>query len=510
MKRILKFLGSRTFLTGALILLQVVWLAVWFLRLTAYAHWVNIFFAVISVLICLYIVNKNENPAYKIAWILLIAIVPALGSLMYLLVGNKRPSRKLRRRLEAEQEKQRSLHVQGNAILEQIRRMDQRVYSIFRYIWERGSYPAWSNTRTDYYPVGEEMFQAMLADLKRAEHYIFLEYFIIAQGRMWDEILRILEDKVKEGVEVRVIYDDVGCLGYIPAGYHRQLEKKGIRCIAFNPFVPVMSAVMNNRDHRKILVIDGQVAFSGGINIGDEYINEKERFGHWKDTGYRLEGEAVWNFTLMFLEMWNGLLPTDETLQRFYPHRYRRSPFQGDGFVQPFSDSPLDEETLAENVYMEILAQAKEYVYIFTPYLAIDNEMQTALSNAAKRGVDVRLVTPGIPDKRTVYQLTRSYYGDLLDAGVKIYEYSPGFIHAKSYVCDDCLAVVGTINMDYRSLYLHFECGTLFYKSKVVKQLKEDCLKTMEQSRPVRKEDCRRGVLGDLCDAVLRVVAPLL
>ena len=510
MKKIINFLGSRMFVTGLLILVQVAWLAIWFLRLTQYAHWISIVFTVISVLISLYIVNKNENPAYKIAWILLIAIVPAFGGLMYLAIGNKRPGRKLRGKLEREQTKRENLHLQDEAVLEELKKTDSRAASTFHYIWKTGNFPVWSHTKTTYYPIGEEMFRAMLTELEQAEHYIFLEYFIIEEGRMWSEILRILERKVTEGVEVRVIYDDVGCLGYIPAGYHHQLEKRGIHCIAFNPFVPVMSVVMNNRDHRKIMVIDGHVGFSGGINIGDEYINEKQRFGHWKDTGFRLEGEAVWNLTLMFLEMWNGLRPTDDTFEPFYPHKFHQMAFPQDGFVQPFSDSPLDEETLAENVYMELLSQARDYVYIFTPYLVIDNEMQTALCLAAKRGVDVRLVTPGIPDKKTVYQLTRSYYWDLLDAGVKIYEYTPGFLHAKSYVCDDRLAVVGTINMDYRSLYLHFECGTLFFDSQLVKQLKADVLDTIGKSRLVKKEDCRRGFVGGLCDAVLRVIAPLL
>lgn len=510
MKKLLQFLGSRAFITGSLILLQLGWLSIWFFRLTQYVYGISLFFTILSTLIGLYIVNKNENPAYKITWILLIAIVPAFGGMMYLMIGNKRPARKLRRQLETEQERRKYLHAQDASVLNRLKEKDSRAYSTFRYLWEKGNYPVWTNTKTTYYSVGEEMFEAMIRELKQAKHYIFLEYFIIALGRMWDEILSILEDKVKEGVEVRVIYDDAGCLGYIPAGYCHKLEEKGIHCISFNPFIPILSAVMNNRDHRKIMVIDGHVAFSGGVNIGDEYINEKMRFGHWKDTGYRLEGDAVWNLTLMFLEMWNGLRPTDETFQTFYPHRYHETAFAQDGFVQPFSDSPLDEETLAENVYMEILAQAKDYVYIFTPYLVIDNELQTAICLAAKRGVDVRLVTPGIPDKKTVYQLTRSYYGALLDAGVKIYEYTPGFLHAKSYVCDDRLAVVGTINMDYRSLYLHFECGTLFYESQLVNELKEDCLKTIKLSRPVTKKDCRRGPLGGLCNALLRVVAPLM
>ncbi len=511
MKQMLKFMGSRMFITGMLILLQIGWLLIWFLRLTQYAHWISIVFTALSAVIAMYIINKNENPAYKLAWILAISIFPALGGLLYLSVGNKRPSKKMRLKLEREQNRRLNLHVQNAELLEQLKAEDPRAASTFRYVWEKGRYPVWNNTETRYYSVGEDLFRAMLEALERAEHYIFLEYFILAEGTMWSQILEILERKVREGVEVRVIYDDFGCLGYIPTGYALALEKKGIKCIGFNPFVPVVSAVMNNRDHRKIMVIDGHVGFSGGVNIGDEYINEKVRFGHWKDTGFRLEGDGVWNLTLMFLEMWNGLRPTDETFEAFYPHRYHDEEFKTDGFVQPFCDSPLDDETLAENVYMEILAQATDYVYIFTPYLVIDNEMQTALCTAAKRGVDVRLVTPGIPDKRMVFRLTRSYYEDLLEAGVRIYEYTPGFLHAKSYVCDDKLAVVGTINMDYRSLYLHFECGTLFYKSGLVRQLKEDALHVMEASCEIEPEQFKnRGLISGMGNAILRVLAPLL
>lgn len=511
MKKLLKFMGSRMFITGILILLQIGWILVWYLRLTKYVHWISVLFTVLGFLAAVYIINKNENPAYRLAWILLISVFPALGGLLYLSIGNKRPTRKMRKRIEEEQAKRLPLHVQKPEVVDALWAKDPRAAATFRYVWDKGNYPVWTRTQTQYYPVGEELFEAMLEALEKAEHYIFLEYFILAEGNMWSRILEILERKVQQGVDVRVIYDDFGCLSYIPAGYDRQLEKKGIKCIAFNPFVPIVSAVMNNRDHRKIMVVDGHVAFSGGVNIGDEYINEKMRFGHWKDTGFRLEGDGVWNMTLMFLEMWNAFRPTDETYEAFYPHQYHLGEFETDGFVQPFSDSPLDEETLAENVYMEMLAQATDYVYIFTPYLVIDNEMQTALCTAAKRGVDVRLVTPGIPDKKVVFRLTRSHYQPLLEAGVRIYEYAPGFLHAKSFVCDDKLAVVGTINMDYRSLYLHFECGTLFYGSQLITQLKADCLDVFGQSREIHKnESGRSGLFREIGNAVLRVLAPLL
>lgn len=368
----------------------------------------------------------------------------------------------------------------------------------------------YKNTKIFYYPIGEKMYESMLEELEKAEHYIFLEYFIISEGIMWNRILDILTRKAKEGVDVRLIYDDMGCLTLLPFGYAKEMQKRGIQCISFNKVVPFLSLVMNNRDHRKIIVIDGYTAFNGGINLSDEYINETQRFGHWKDTGIMLRGEAVWNFTVMFLSMWNALKPTDKEVEKFKPQYYQKEPFQTDGFVQPFADTPLDGESVAENVYLEIINQAKNYVYIFTPYLILDNEMKRALTLAAKRGVDVRLVTPGVPDKKTVYRLTRANYTPLLKAGVKIYEYTPGFLHAKSYVCDDKFGIVGTINMDYRSLYLHFECGTFFYGSKAVKDLKEDTVSTIEQSKEISMEDQRKGFLGEFVDAVLQIFAPLL
>ena len=278
---------------------------------------------------------------------------------------------------------------------------------------------------------------------------------------MWDGIFAILKEKAAAGVDVRITFDDVGSINKTPKRFISSLAQHGIKVLPFNPLTPIASLIYNNRDHRKILVIDGYIGYSGGFNIADEYINEVVRFGHWKDTGIRLEGHAVWNFTVMFLNMWNAFKKTEEDYETFRPHICHPEEFGSDGIIQPYSDSPLDDENMGENVYLEILSQAEDYVYIFTPYLIIDNEMQTALSLAAKRGVDVRIVTPAIPDKKMVFRLTRSYYRPLIKAGVRIYEYTPGFIHAKSYLSDDRIGVVGTINMDYRSLFLHFECGTL-------------------------------------------------
>ena len=379
-----------------------------------------------------------------------------------------------------------------------------------RYIAGQGRGPLWQDTQVDYYALGDHMFPAMLADLEQARHFIFLEYFIIGEGEMWGKILEILKVKAREGVDVRLLYDDVGSVSLLPVEFPRQMEALGIHCIAFNRFVPWMSLVMNNRDHRKILVVDGYVGYTGGINLADEYINRVVKYGHWKDTALRLEGEAVWNLTVMFLEMWNALRFTDGDFAPFRPQVHHPQPFLGQGWVQPFGDTPLDDEPLAENIYIEVLNQAQRYVYIYTPYLLIDSEMQIALCLAAHRGVDVKLFTPGIPDKKLVYQLTRSYYPPLLRAGVEIYEYTPGFLHGKSFVSDDQMAVVGTVNLDYRSLYLHFECGAVLYDCPCIRSIRQDALDLLSLCRRVTLDDCRHGLAGGLLNAVLRLFSPLL
>ncbi len=504
-----KMITNRIWVTALILILQVVWIVVALLKLSSYSVWINVGFSVLSILMVLYIIGKEENAAYKIAWIILILCLPLFGGLLYIFFGNKNPSKKMRKRMNlAHRRLEREFKGDGRA-LDEMRSLDERAAGISAYLEGASDYCAHRDTDVTYYPVGEIMFRDMLEAMEQAEYYIFLEYFIVEEGIMWNKVLEVLERKVSQGVDVRMIYDDMGCVALLPQNYHKILEEKGIKCMAFNPVVPFLSMAMNHRDHRKILVVDGHTAFTGGINLADEYINLKQRFGHWKDTGVRLVGEGVWNFTLMFLEMWNTYRKEDTRMEQFRPHVHHPAPFSGSGYVQPFGDNPLDNEPVAENVYIEILNQARHYCYIFTPYLIVDNEMKLALSLAAKRGVDVRIVTPGIPDKPLVFRLTRSNYAPLLRAGVKIYEYTPGFIHAKSYVCDDELGVVGSINMDYRSLYLHFECGTFLNRSRAVLDLKRDSIETIKKSRPVSLRECRTGLFGGLLDALLRVLAPL-
>lgn len=502
---------NRILLTVLLILIQVIWILIFLFKLTQYSTIITIFLTTVSLLIVLYLINKDDNIAYKGGWIILIMVFPLFGGLFYLSFGDKKPSKKMRRKLNLAHKDLKNYMPQAEQTIEELRRCSERAAQTSKYITNFSDYPVCKNTSTKYYRAGEELFEDILVELEKAEKYILLEYFIIQEGKMWDTILDILVQKAAEGVEVRIIYDDIGCLALLPPQYDLYVESLGhnMHCMAFNPFVPMISLVMNNRDHRKILVIDGKVAFNGGINLADEYINEIRKYGYWKDTAVRIEGEAVWNFTLMFLETWRAYRSDKWAIEDFRPD-YASLARPDNGFIQPFCDTPLEDEPIAENVYIEILNQAEKYVYIFTPYLVIDNEMKIALCLAAKRGVDVRIVTPGIPDKKIVYRLTRSNYTPLLKAGVRIYEYTPGFIHAKSYVCDDRFAVVGTINMDYRSLYLHFECGTYMYETSVIADIKKDCEETFSKSYQITLENRKQNVFGRLFDSVLRLISPLL
>lgn len=507
MNKLLKKVFSRTVVTALLIVIQVAWLVALLLQLGNSLPAIQTVLRILSLVAILFVIKSDMNPSYKIGWILLIAVLPILGGLMYVIFGNKRPTKNMREMLRAQLEKSAEYLDTQESITGEL---DGGAAGLFKYLEGSAGYPTAKNTTVRYYRVGEEMYADLLPELEKAEKFIFLEYFIIRPGEMWDGVLEILKRKAAAGVDVRIIYDDMGCIDILPANYNATLEGWGIRTMAFNRFVPAVSLVMNNRDHRKITVIDGKVGFTGGINISDEYINVKERFGHWKDTGLMLKGPGVFNLTLMFLEMWNAFNKDGDRYAEFIPDSFEECGSADDGYVLSFSDSPLDNESVGESVYTDMLYQAKDYIYITTPYLAIDSELQTALCMAAKRGVDVRMITPGIPDKKLVYRLTRSYYPTLLRAGVKIYEYTPGFIHAKSFVCDDKLCVVGTINMDYRSLYLHFECGTLMYNNPEIKQVKKDDLDTMEKCRKVELSDMKTNFLGELFDSFLRSVAPLL
>ena len=496
---------NRATVTVALVLLQIGWLLWAFFSLTAGKVWVNAGLNVLSLFITLYLVRKDENSDYKIIWLVLIGMMPLLGGALYLAFGNKAPAKRMRQRMQAVERRHTADLAQQPG---QTDALDPASRGLSRYVSEYGPYPAWKNSTAKYYPCGEAMYPDLLADLEKAERFIFLEFFIVRTGKMWKGVEDILVRKAAQGVDVRLIYDDFGSLLGLPSDFVVKMERAHIRCIPFNPVVPLLSLVMNHRDHRKIVVIDGKVAYTGGINLADEYINAITRFGYWKDAGLRIEGAAVWNFTVMFLDFWNAFRPFEQDYSAFRP-QFAVLP-ASDGVVQPYADSPLDEEPVAETVYLDVLAQSQKYVYFYTPYLAIGEEMLDALRNAAKRGVDVRLVLPGIPDKKLVFRLSRSYYLPLLRAGVRIYEYTPGFLHAKCCVSDDRAAVVGSINMDYRSMFLHFECGVLLLQNSQVLALRDDVRRTLPQCREVQCADCRTGLAGTVLDSVLRLLSPLM
>lgn len=507
-KGLARVIFSRTALLGLLLLLQFLGLWTLFAWLQVYVAYVYTLFIVIDFFFVVYLINKDGNPAFKISWLVLILLVPVVGTLFYIFVQGQVGARKLQARLRENIRETRPYLQQQAEVMETLEKEDSESLGLARYMNQAGGYPVYQNTGAAYFPLGEDYFAELLRQLETAEKFIFMEFFIVDEGHMWNSVLEILRRKVKEGVEVRFLYDGTCTLSRLPIHYPRQLLAYGIQCRVFSPIRPALSTYQNNRDHRKIVVIDGQTAFTGGVNLADEYINEEKRFGHWKDTGIMLQGEAVTSFTMMFLQMWNLTGMSPEAYQRYIvPAEKLSRPVAG--FVMPYGDSPLDQEQVGEMVYMDILNRAKRYVHICTPYLILDHEMVTALRFAAKRGVEVQLIVPHIPDKQYAYLEARIFYEELIPYGVEIYEYTPGFVHAKSFVSDDRCCTVGTVNLDFRSLYLHFECGVYAADHPVVAEVERDFQETLQSCQRITMEDIKnysnfRRALG----YILRVMAP--
>ncbi|MDR0401266.1 MAG: cardiolipin synthase [Treponema sp.] len=465
---------------------------------------------VLSVTVCVYILNKNEKPAYKLTWIFLILMIPIFGGVLYVIFLIQSNPRKLRRNIEQmNQQSKDYFHLPGNSLPALVEE-DRDFLPHARYLQNHAGFPVYGHTQTEYLPSGEAFFKRALEELEKAQRYIFLEFFILKPGHMLDSILEILERKAGAGVDVRLMYDDLGCFVSLPPDFARQLTDRGIKCSVFNSFRPILSTLQNNRDHRKLICIDGKIAFTGGTNLADEYINLEERFGHWKDTAIILRGEGAWSLTLIFLQMWNLQPGQQDNYPALYPWKDNPCTVESDGFVQPYADSPIDDENVGEHVYIQIINNAKDYVYINTPYLVVDDNLISALSLAAKSGVDVRIITPHRWDKKIVAIISRSYYRQLISAGVKVYEYTKGFNHSKTFVSDDRVATVGTTNLDYRSLYLHFECGVLLYRSRTVQSVKEDFLATLPRCREITLADCARNVFQRVIPDILRIFAPLM
>ncbi|MBR2476572.1 MAG: cardiolipin synthase [Clostridia bacterium] len=503
LKKIFRVLFNRISIVAVLLLVQIGFFVMLMLRGARFSQYISWGLLIISAGVVLHIVNDNGTPEYKLAWCIPILTFPVFGGLLYLIIRYQ--SRKEVIKTSKSGKPPLPGLSQDKGTMEKFFAEKPSAARQAGYAISYAGYPAYDKSTVKYLPIGEEYFKELTSELEKAEKFIFIEYFIIASGHMWSAVLEILERKAADGVDVRVMYDSMGSLFLIPDNYYKDLEKKGIKCIEFNRFRPVMSAIQNNRDHRKICVIDGKVAFTGGINIGDEYINAVSLHGHWKDNGVMVEGDAVKSFTHMFLELWNVYAKADnrDYLDITYPK-------ENDGYIMPYADVPGDNERVCESVYLNIISRANNYLYITTPYFIVGEEFITALELSAKAGVDVRLITPHIWDKKFVHVATRSYYKRLIKAGVRVFEYTPGFIHAKTVLCDGEIATVGTANLDYRSMYLQFECGLWMCGSKCISDIKDDILATMEKSHEITMEECNNVPLHTrFFQALLRPFTPL-
>ncbi len=510
LRSLLRIVFGRTSYVVIFLLIQIGILFGIIRWLSSYSLYIYAALIVLGGVTCIYIINKRDNPSFKLGWIIPILVFPVFGTLLYLMVEADFGSRMYARRASELVEGTRVYLKQDKTVAEHLFGEDRRTATLARYMWEKGGFPVYESTDVTYFPSGEEKFHRLLEELKKAETFIFLEYFIVERGFMWDSILEILEQKANEGVEVRFMYDGMCSLALLPWGYPKKMEAKGIRCQAFAPIRPMLSTYQNNRDHRKIVVIDGRVAFTGGINLADEYINKKPRFGYWKDTAVMVKGDAVKSFTVMFLQNWNIWEKQAVPCEKYLVSAAAPSS-PGQGFVMPYGDTPLDHETVGKYVYMDILSDAKEYVHIMTPYLILDDEMIGALIFAAKRGVEVVIIMPHIPDKKYAFFLAHTYYQELLDGGVKIWEFTPGFVHAKVFTSDGEKAVVGTINLDFRSLYHHFECAAYMYRNQAVADVEADFRKTLEQCQEITRETCKSYPFYEkVAGRGLRLIAPLM
>lgn len=508
-KGLLPLIFSRFLLILLLLAFQVMVFVVIYGWLKEYLPWFSALITVFTVAMVIALFNSDTDSTGKLTWMFLIAIFPLPGAALFWFTRSNAGYRHIKARTAQLIAETKDAIPQPPEALETVRADGSGTGDLCTYLGRSGCYPVYTNTEVRYFPSGEAKFAAMLDELRKAEHYIYLEYFIIEEGYMWGEVLRILTEKAAAGVEVRVMYDGMCEIAQLPAGYWKLLEKEGIRAKAFSPIRPVISSHYNYRDHRKVLVIDGKVAFNGGVNLADEYINRVERFGHWKDTAVMLRGDAVKSFELMFLQMWN--ISEKEAAFPAFADREPVPVSVASGCVMPYGDSPLDDEKVGETVYMDILDRAGHYVHIMTPYLILDGELETSLKYAAERGIDVKLILPGIPDKKFAYALAKSHYKALLRSGVKIYEYTPGFVHAKVFVSDDVKAVVGTINLDYRSLYHHFECATYLYKTACIADIERDFQDTLAKCRKVTPETIRNEKLFyRVAGSLLKFLAPLM
>lgn len=508
---LLHIVFGRTMVILMMVGIQIAMLVWIFLKMGGYSKIGLTVLQILSIFIIIYIVNCKENPAFKLAWVIPICAFPVFGTLLFLFIQTNPGNRGLKHLLDNRVKETMEFVKTNDKVAEAVAKDGGDITEISYYIDNINHFPTCANTDVVYFRLGEEKFTDLLVELEKAEKFIFLEYFIIANGYMWKNVLDILKRKASQGVEVRVMYDGTCTLVNLPYNYAKKLAKYGIKAKAFSPIKPIFSTHQNNRDHRKILIIDGKVAYTGGINLADEYINEISLYGHWKDVAIRLKGEAVRSFTIMFLQIWNISEKGKEDYRKYLRTDYPVEVDTSKGFVVPYNDDPTNREDVAQRVFLDILGKAKRYVHIMTPYLILDNEMMVALSFAAQRGVDVKLMLPHVPDKKIIFYIARTYYKQLLQSGVKIYEYTPGFLHAKMFVSDDEKAVVGSINLDFRSLYEHFECAAYIYKNPVVADIEKDFNETLKECQLITKENYKKiPLITRGLGHIFRVFGPLL
>lgn len=512
LRKFWKLIFGRTGILVFLMLIQAIILFGGFAILDSKAWMVNYTISILAVIILIYILNARQNSSFKLMWIILILLVPVVGVVFFLYTKMQPGTAYISKRMYEILEEEKSYLEPEEETMSCVFSESKQEYGFYKYMHNQGKYPVYNNASVKYFPLGEDKFEELIYQLEKAEKFIFLEYFIVESGIMWNRILRILARKARDGVEVRFMYDGTCTLSLLPKNYPKRIRKLGIKCKVFSPMKPFLTTHQNNRDHRKIVVIDGNTAFTGGINLADEYINKKERFGHWKDTAVMVQGKAVDSFTLMFLQMWNIDEKKKENYDA-YMQRYAVSDvsMKKGGYIVPYGDSPFDDEEVGEKVYLDILNRAKDYVHIMTPYLILDEELLNAMIFTAQRGVEVKLILPHIPDKKYAYVLARTYYEELIKHGIEIYEYTPGFVHAKVFTCDDERAVVGTINLDFRSLYLHFECATYIWKNPVISDIEMDFYNTLNMCQRITLDDCKKySMKGKIAGSILRLIAPLM
>ena len=517
MRKLFRFLSSRFFWTALIILIEIGLLFVFIFALSNLdkniALYVYVAIEILSIFQMIFIISTNGNIAYKLAWVFFVGAIPIVGFFCYLIFGNKKISKRQIKKIMPIYISLKDAKYDTKA-LDYIKKNNPDIGHIFEYLYKQGGNPPFGDTIVKYFPLGDIAWPVMLEKLQNAKHFIFMEYFIIAYGKMWDSILTILKQKSIEGLDIRIIYDDFGSITTLPSDFEQRMINLGIKCHAYNRFKPLLDVKMNNRDHRKLLIIDGHTGFTGGINIADEYVNLKMRFGHWKDNAIMLEGEGVWGLTTMFLTLWDFLDNSLSDYKNFYYEKYANElskPVKESGFVQPYSDFPFDNEAISQTLYINILMRAKDYVFITTPYLILSNELQFALTSTAKQGVKVIILTPHIPDKKLVFQITRSYYSEFLVKGIKIYEFTPGFNHEKIMIVDDKMALSGTCNFEYRSLFLHFEDCIFVSNSSEIIEMRNSFLNMVSKStlqdinKYVNSSIFKRWILS-----LLRIFAPLI